>query len=284
MDPRGVPVTELPILDLEVCGINGRPTALCGVALPVVRHKETGLYALYSLTGKGRLKWETRAAIVEHCQAGRVSLISEPIGFPSQLLHTPIRPLQQTLFAWVEPSIGESLGWGDGGKPEPVDSSTTGTWQLCSVSETNLASRHRERSLWVCAKGETALGASFKQYATEALAKFDELAAVHHPNWPDLTRIADFGLSASANVPQLRYAHYIRYCASQYYSPDGRPESVSNVFRLFVHREFPNVSWDRFRDDMRVVVTRGKDVAAYRNGTASAAEAKVPQGAGLATS
>lgn len=284
MDPRGVPVAELPILDLEVWGLNGRPTALCGVAHPVVRHKESGLYALYSLTGTGGLHWETHSAIDEYCQSGRVTLLSEPIGLPYQLLHYPIRSLNQTVLAWVEPSIGELLGWGDGGKPEPVDPSTSGSWQRDSVIENKWTTRHRERSLWVCAKGETVLGASFKQYATEALTKFDELAAVHHPNWPDLTRIADFGLSASANVPQLRYAHYIRYCASQYFSPDGRPESVSNVFRLFVHREFPNVSWERFREEMRLVMTRGKDVAEYRNGTPTAAEAKAPQGTALATS
>jgi hypothetical protein len=123
-----------------------------------------------------------------------------------------------------------------------------------------------EPERWFCVEREYNFEYHFKNYATQALSKCDEFVVTLDPDWSALKWIADFGLSAAVNHPDLRYPLYVRYCAAMYYSPDGRAEGVHNVFKLFVRREFPTVDWDRFREDMRVVMFRGKDVAAYRNG------------------
>lgn len=264
MVPHSVPLTELPTAELEVWGINGRPTALCGRALPVVRHKPSDSFTIPSTaTTVGR--WESREVIDEYLAQGRLLRLSEPFALTEADVSDYI-PWTDMLVAWVDPGVFPLLGWNP--KIEPR---LKWLWWHVRVVKNDF-----DRPLWVCLAQEGKLDSAFGAWAVDAIRRYDDLAVAHQPMWADLQQLADFGLSAAAHEPGVRYSLYTRYCAALYYSPNGRPEGAHNVFKLFVRREYPTVDWDRFREDMRVVVLRGKDVAAYRNGSTKATQTAEP--------
>jgi hypothetical protein len=232
--------------------------------LPVVRHKPSDLFTVLSLTVMGGLRWDRRSTVEEYLDLGRLARLSEPLELPGTN--------EQLLAAWVDPDVLTELDWDENLGPKPID--LRHPWRrleaIFSGADSSRPEALATHPLWVCSARELAIQSEFEVWGEKAVGRFDELVMAREPNWKTLERVADFGLSA-ARDPEARYLLYTRYCAALYFSPAGLPERVHRVFKLFVRREYPTVDWDRFREAMRVVVFRGKDVAAYRNGAATTA-------------
>jgi hypothetical protein len=288
MGTPSVRVADIPSAEVEVVGLNGRPSGGCGYSLPVIRHKPTDLHTLLGRVNSPLL-WDSKQTIDEFEQLARLTRLETPI---------PI-PFDNLADCYEDESALPVVAWATPHFLTMIHDPKTDVWktalnvmhndrllQTARVAVDPTARQSVSAYFWLADAGDEdgsgALVGLFNDWAGQLIRRYDA-GLTGDPKWDDLKRIADYGLSA-ARESGVRYLLYARYCAAMYYSPDGLPERAHNVFRVFVKNEFKSVTWDRFREDMRVVVMRGKDVAAYRNGTPAPAEASVPQGADVPAS
>jgi hypothetical protein len=271
MGSPSLSLTDIPNADLEVVGLNGRPAVDCGFSLPIVRHKPSDRFALLGRLGE-RLKWDARGVIDEFAQLGRLTLLESP--FPLQAetrakLYHDSESLP--VVAWATPIFLASV-------EHPQSFGVTVAAMVAMEENT----QHQE----VLLRGDAETVNAFfwlsntrdvtswcDQRAKELIQVYDHGLTSGPPDWPNLERIADFGLCAARDAG-LRYALFVRYCAAMYFNTGLPAERALTQYRVFVRNEFKSVTWDRFREDMLAVVMRGKDVAAYRNGVPG--ESKAP--------
>ncbi len=82
-------------------------------------------------------------------------------------------------------------------------------------------------------------------------------------NWLQLELVADDGLCAARNHG-LRYWLYVRYCMCFYFGSaslwGSEPERAYRLFQVFVQPAYEGVTWERFREEMFVIVRWAQDV------------------------
>jgi hypothetical protein len=296
-------LTDLTPADLEVWGFNGLPLVACGSSLPIVRHKPTNRFAALSVTRKGGLVWSTPEEIEEHLRLGRVTRLAQALELPETVF--PLTPAAQPLVAWAQPNFWSSLGltkddeiayhtqslrWASqfvyeaaAREDAPLANGAARSTPADSAPQANQLPEPVRRTLWVCCALAEEVESDLDRWAREYQHRYDEQLVVEEPPWTALEQKARSGLCAAC-TPAVRYSLYVRYCAAMYFRPpqpgDGAgsgPERGNQTFRLFVSREFPDVSWEQFRADMAVVMGWSRDQLRFRVETAAAeAQGKRP--------
>jgi hypothetical protein len=219
--------------DFEIVGFNGRPLVECGRALPVVRRQSDGLYCILQVLPEGAsAAWLSEDEASTYAKSGRWTKFASPI------------LLGQTCFS---ESDGRLVG-----QPMVVyaDERLLDTADRLPRPD----SYHSERLYWrrlsdhddaiqaACGSAAT-IEKLMDEWASGLSKRFD--AMYHLRRDPVyLKRIADFAL-CSARSRMLRWKAYLRYASVQ------DPDRVQRTFETFTHREFPDVAWEVFLNEVK---------------------------------
>jgi hypothetical protein len=278
MGSRTVPLEELNADNTEVRGFNGRAAVNCGFSLPIVLHKPTGLYCALSVTRTPAPVWSTEAQIRELETSGQVTLLSDTEG-----LSRVSEPLNVTYA--TKPITLQPVDWNVVPRKQPVVIWAFGRllMHLAHVSRPDiLLTAYNPFSEWYsavpCQVQQTDdLGSKFFVTCTStaecemlldhwgeiAKHRFDDDLTREQCNWQELRQVADDGLCA-ARDHGLRYWLYVRYCASHYFSDSGpnapEPERAYRLFQILVQPIYRGVTWERFVEEMFVIVGWAQDV------------------------
>ena len=211
MDAKNVrPWADLTLASLtsentEVIGLNGTPSGHCGYSLPVVKHVPSGHCCVLSLTREPGPTWSHEDEVREMASLGRATLFPEPLRLPE--------------------------GWRAEHGEQPV---------VVWLPEEAATHFHVER-LYCAAQDR--VEKTLAGVAARAIECFDRGLAAEHPNWDELSLVADVGLHA-ARMPEQRYQLYLRRCVTL-------PEKLARqLFRGAVKPTYRDVTWDRFQEEM----------------------------------
>jgi len=241
-------MTALISSDLEIVGLNGVPSVECGRSLPVVRRESDGMYSvLKTVTDPAALSWYDEEDAAAFAESKRWTKLREPLPFRASyvsgedgplirqpmMIHVAIELLAAAgLSARPETHSGESLLW------NPLEQQDDEIRAACCSAD--------------CVEALLdAWGACLKKRFDEAYLLKTEKAS--------LKRITDYMLCA-ARSRTLRWQAYLRHALAQ------QPEGVEQTFKFFTKNEFPDVSWDRFLEEIKVL---GKVLAGMPPATSS---------------
>ncbi len=282
MGARAVPLDELTDENAEICGFNGRPTVNCGFSLPIVLHKPTGLYCALSITRESGPIWSTEQEIHELETSGRITLLSgteRPENrFEREVTWRPAPiewpwgwnfiPPQQPVVVWVKEVFLHDLSmtekdllqqqWTDYGN------GMFPSFYKCVPSHDEPTCQTSQKFYATCAE-IVATEPHLDHWGQRAKGLFDKGLTDKSPNWFHLEALANDGLCA-ARDRGLRYWLYVRYCASIYFRTHSErgygsaPERAYRIFQVFVEPAYQGVTWERFRDEMFVIVGWAQDV------------------------
>jgi hypothetical protein len=293
MGARAVPLAELTTENTEVRGFNGRATVNCGFSLPIIRHQPTGLYCALSVTRTPGPVWSTEEEIREFEVLGRLTLLSgterivpttewdqavtyapEPIPLPDDWNATPRK---QPVVIWVKSMFLHHLSMRE--QHLSYTYSAFARWYRTAFPQTG----QQEDPYGTFYVGCTDIRKSeyvLNLWGQQAKHGFDERLARQLTrnilDWLTLEWVADAGLCA-ARDHGLRYWLYVRYCAALYFGSrqpgfEPEPERAYRIFQVFVQAAYQGVTWERFCEEMFVIVRRAHDVrrlAAVEHGAVS---------------
>jgi hypothetical protein len=263
--------------DLEVWGFEGVASVVCGLSLPIVRHKSTNRFCALSLARRGGPTWSSQSEIDEHLRSGRLARFAQPLLLPQTAF--PLRASEQPLIAWAQDLFWRSLDMPD---EQTIRYQTQGLgWSKQEVlrqvpspagslpAEETVKPR---RDLWIACAAAADVESDLDDWAQDYRDQFDKKMLVLDPDWFLLKQLADHGLCAARSAAN-RYTLYVRYCAALYYSPLTSSRAADwqqalQLFRVIIQNEFPSVNWDRFRQDMAFVMERSRDVLRFQVETA----------------
>jgi hypothetical protein len=273
MGARAVPLAELTHENTEVRGFNGRATVNCGFSLPIVWHQPTGLYCALSVTRMPGPVWSTEDEIRELEALGRVTLLSQterlqPGGSaPAKVTYTPMPillpsswndiPRKQPIAIWVKELFLRHLS-----TPENdlfylwVNDAW---WYKAVPSDADSMSQRVFETFYVACSYINKAESRLDWWGKRAKHLFDTELAKEHPDWHWLKSLADDGLCA-ARDHGLRYWLYVRSCAALYFGFEPEPERAYRIFQVFIQAAYQGVTWERFREEMFVIVRRAHDV------------------------
>ena len=221
--------------NLDVAGLNGSPSVECGRALPIVRRKSDGLYAVFkTVVDPAALAWQSEEEAIAFADAKRWARLQQPIPIPAScvsqdagqvirqpmMIHVDSRLLTAAaLGARPESYRGEPLQWGTvEGYPDDLSAA--------------------------CGSAEN-VEALLDQWGTRLKERFDELFG-RTSQKESLKSIVNSMLCA-ARSRRLRWQAYLRLALVQ------SPETVEQTFRYFTKNEFPDVPWGAFLDQRKAL-------------------------------
>jgi len=219
--------------DFEIVGFNGRPLVECGRALPVVRRRSDGRYCVLQLQPEGSTTgWLSEDEASSHTKAGRWTKFASPILLGRTCFsESDGRLVGQLMVVYADERLLDTADR----LPRPT-----------LYSEEHLYWRHLadygDAIQAACGSAAT-IEKLMDEWASGLLKRFD--AMYHFRREPAyLKRIVDFALCA-ARARRLRWKAYLRYAAVQ------DPDRVQRTFETFTHREFPDVAWEIFLNEVK---------------------------------
>ena len=212
--------------DIEIVGFNGAPLVACGHALPVVRRKSDGQFALLALRpDDGSRNWYSEAEAMEDARTQRWTVLERPLAVPSSTVDPDGHLPAQLLVVYVNEDL-----------------------LYDAMNERLSGQRGADQFRWVgikdgpqavrAASGSASIVESLlNSWAQSAIDRFDR--CFDPEDFRRFKPIADFALCA-AQTGDLRWKSYLRYALSQ------EPERVRRTYENFIRREFPKCDWDSF--------------------------------------
>jgi hypothetical protein len=219
--------------ELEIVGFNGRPLVECGRALPVVRRQSDRMYGiLQSPQEDTPIAWHTEDEADAFAKSGRWTRFASPIRLARTCFsESNGRLAGQLMVLFADEGMLDTADR----LPRPnVHSEQYFVWRrLAGYPETIQAA---------CGPAES-IERLLDDWAQGLLRRFD---AMYHLGRDRgyLKRIADLALCA-ARSRTLRWRAYLRYASVQ------DADQVRRTFESFTHREFPNVTWEAFLDEVK---------------------------------
>jgi hypothetical protein len=229
------PLDDVLADDLEVVGFNGAPQVECGRALPVARRKSNRTYCVLE-TGKDGASpsWYEEEEAIAFAKAGRWARLRGPLSWPRSCLSGPesVRSWQPMVVFAAQSLLDEA---GRAARP---------AW----FHDELLVWRHLEDSddsIQAALGPANVVEALLDDWATGLKRRID--AMLQHGHDPAaLKRVADFMLCAAKKRP-LRWQAYLRFAMAQ------EPERIRPTFDAFVRHEFPNMAWESYLDEIKVL-------------------------------
>jgi hypothetical protein len=221
--------------DLEIVGFNGRPAVACGRALPVGRRETDGMYCVLHLRKDGGSPaWYGAEEADGYRANGQWTMFASPLFVPGSCRdETRQRLVRQPMVVYADEGM---LDTADRLPRPPLPSGEYLIWR-------NLAG-HADSIQAACGSDET-IEKLLDNWGAALIERFDAMYRLgREPDY--LKRIADFGLCAAKNRP-LRWKCYLRYATAQ---ATQAPDHVRRTFDTFTHREFPDVPWQDFIDQL----------------------------------
>ena len=229
----GTSGTGLIAGDLEVVGMNGAPLVQCGRALPVVRRKSDGMHCVLRFADADEpLAWHDQSEADQLADAGRWTPFDGALYLPKSC-----QPAQggtvssQPMIVYADEAM---LDAADRLPRPPLLAGEYTIWRGLRG--------HRPEIQAACASEETA-ASLLNDWARALHRRFD---AMHRLGRDEtyLRHIADIALCA-ASERSLRWKLYLRYATAQEH------DRVRRTFDTFISREFPNVSWEDFIEELK---------------------------------
>jgi hypothetical protein len=219
--------------ELEIVGFRGAPLVECSRAMPVVRRKSDRMHCvLNSVQDLAALSWHDEEEATEFARAGRWTRMREPLPVPRSCISALDQPFsRQPMVVFAARSFLEaegSIAWPPRFREEvfvwrPLESNGDSIQAACGSAEV--------------------VEALLDHWAGALKERFDAMRRRGHDQ-ASLKRVADFMLCAARNRP-LRWQAYLRYAMVQ------DPEKVQRTFDAFTHREFPDVNWETYLDEIK---------------------------------
>jgi hypothetical protein len=288
MGARTVPLQEVTADNTEVCGLNGRPSVLCGFSPPIVRHRPSGLYCALSVTRTPGLVWNTEEEIRELGAAGRITLLSETMRLTEKTDESSSSSRDE--FTLVPEAIRLPRRWKtDTTVVQPVvlwitekfryyipvylgdHAGTSPPWYVLSAQQSDpvdwgeilyLNCETLDKVEWQLDSWGRDAREMFDEQLSEAFGWWSGVPQ----RWGQFRQLADAGLCAARDAG-LRYWLYVRYCATSYFTSERfagdevAPENAYQTFQVLVRPFYPGVTWNRFCEDMFMVARRAQDIA-----------------------
>jgi hypothetical protein len=252
--------------DLEIVGFNGKPLVECGRALPVARRQSDGMYCVLQLPREGApLAWHAEDEAEAYMKSERWTKFASPI-VVSRVCFTESngRSAEQPMVIFADEGMLDTADRLP--RPDSYNDECLFWRRLAGYPDTIQAA---------CGSAE-AVEQLLDDWARGLLRRFD--AMYHLGREPGyLKRIADFALCA-AKSRTLRWKAYLRYASVQ------DADQVRRTFESFTHREFPNVTWEAFLDEVKGVcdVLRAVPAVAIQTAPPSSPVTALPKLRGIA--
>jgi hypothetical protein len=221
-------MNELLSHDLEIVGFNGAPLVECGRALPIARRKSDGAHAVLDLSGGAAgLSWQGEGEAESLLASGRWTKFDRPVFVPRTCCDGAGQcVVYQPMVIYADESM---LDTADRLPRPPLPSGEYLIWrQLPSHPETVQAA---------CASAAT-VEKLLDEWSDALLKRFDAMYRIGRDR-EYLKRIADFALCAAKNKD-------VRWRAYSYFATVQQPDRIRGTFDTFIHREFPDATWEDF--------------------------------------
>src|SRR5271157_4343028 len=243
-------MTALISSGLEIVGLNGVPSVECGRSLPVVRRESDGMYSvLKTVTDPAALSWYDEEDAAAFAESKRWTKLREPLPFPASCVSGEDGPLiRQPMMIHVATELLTAAGL----------SARPDSYRGESLLWNPLEQQHDEIRA-ACGSADS-VEALLDEWGACLKKRFDE-AYRDKAEEKSLKRIADYMLCA-ARSRTLRWQAYLRHALAQ------QPEGVEQTFKFFTKNEFPDVSWDRFLEEIKAL---GEVLAGMPPATSSSA-------------
>jgi hypothetical protein len=219
--------------ELKIVGFNGTPLVECGRALPVARRSSDGMHCVLQLPADGApLAWYAENEAAAYTKAGRWTVFASPVLVPRACFsESGGHVVRQPMVIFADEAM---LDTADRLPHRHLYRDEYLIWRRLNG--------HPDTTQAACGSAET-VEQLLDDWALGLLKRFD--AMYHLGRDPAyLKRIADFALCAAKSRP-LRWRSYLRYASVQ------DADRVRRTFESFIHREFPNVTWDAFLNEVK---------------------------------
>jgi hypothetical protein len=240
---------------VEIVGFNGTPHVDCGRALPVVRRKSDGRYCVLSSIDHRAQSWFHEDEVATMAMGQRWTQFREALALPSSCAAGEDGWVaRQPMVVYATRSV--------------LDTAGRVTWPGEFNGELLFWRRLAERDDTVqgaCLAAESA-EALLDDWASHLEKRYDALYR-QSPDQSSLRRVADYMLCAAKSRPR-RWQAYLRYAMAQ------EPGRVQQTFDAFTRKEFPNVPWDSYLEQIKALseVLRSVAVAAPQRSSSSPSE------------
>jgi hypothetical protein len=239
VDTTAAFLTDFTRENTQIVGLAGKPSGHCGFGLPIVKHLETGLYCVLSLTPESGPVPRTEPDIRRMREAGDLTLFPTAIKLPRGWT---VESARQPVVAWFSRLLAPLVLFHP--KQCPVLSlGAGGPFVFCAD------------------QGEVEKWAAGLAARVQTL--FDAWLAAEPTPWTALAELAEGGLQA-ARADGQRYWLDVRRCVALYFRSAAAPELAYQAFREAVEPTCKGVTWERFFESMRVIHERAKSVRVGR--------------------
>jgi hypothetical protein len=219
--------------DLEIVGMNGAPLVECGRSLPVARRKSDGFHCVLQIPKDDEpISFETPEEAESYAATGRWTKIQGTIQIPRSCFSGDSAGFtHQPMMIFADDKLldqadrlprpgsfnGERLVW------RRLDGYDESIHAACCSEETSA----RLLDEW-----------------SQLLMKRFNAWYYYHRDQDYLKRLADFALCAAISRG-LRWKAYLRFALVQ------EPEKIRRTFDAFTLREFPDASWERYKEEIK---------------------------------
>jgi len=241
-------MTALISSDLEIVGLNGVPSVECGRSLPVVRRRSDGMYSvLKTVADPAALSWHDEEDAAAFAESKRWTKLREPLPFPAACVSGEDgRLIRQPMIVHVATVLIAEAGLS--ARPDRYRGESP-VWNPLEQQDDALRA--------ACCSADN-VEALLDEWGECLKERFDKAFPLNTEK-ASLKRITDYMLCA-ARSRTLRWQAYLRHALAQ------QPEGVEQTFKFFTKNEFPDVSWDRFLEEIKVL---GKVLAGMPPATSS---------------
>lgn len=221
------------INDLEIVGVNGAPLVECGRSLPVARRKSDGFHCVLQIPkDDDPITFHAPEEAESYAATGRWTKIEGTIQIPRSCFSEKSASFtRQPMMIFADDKLLDQADrlprpdWFDGERF---------FWRRLEGNDESIHA--------ACGSEET-IERMLDEWSQLLMKRFDAWY-YYHRDQDYLKRLADFALCA-AKSRGLRWKAYLRFALAQ------EPEKIRRTFDAFTLREFPDTSWERYKEEIK---------------------------------
>jgi hypothetical protein len=248
-------MNQFPYNEVEIVAFADKIIAECDRALPIGRHINSNKFFKLSLDNDSMINPNvqyTEEEFKSFFKEGFLTIIS-----PSQ----PIYAFPNAIIVYVTKKFIDALGQ---------------QWEKTSLQWEKLQEMKEDQEVWFACAPSSEIEALMNSWGEclmdKATDQFIEFLVQGKPTvlQQKTEDLADLALCAALK-PDLRAHIYLRYASAILFSSTS--ERLSNIFKLCIQGEFPNLTWEIFMEELnRYIDCLKKPVDQRKNEQAAVAE------------